>query len=707
MKKLLLILFPVTIIFSASNTLIAQWVKWEQTSGPKGGQIHSITEDDSYFYSATSGPIFRMPKDGSTWAPLPPMGTTVVSARSLSVIGTTLIAGCDGAGVYRSTDHGMTWGRWISGLEEAQSVFSFAVSGNNLYAGTNRGVYLSTDYGANWTPRNTGQDSFLVLSLLIKGSDMFAGTLGGGVYRSSDYGTSWIPVNNGLTSDGILVQWVWSLAAIDNMLFAGTWQGDGVYRSEDNGATWTTVNEGLQINAGTDIDALTTVGTTLFAGTHGGVFRTENSGNTWTRLYPGPESTVNCFHVSGTDIYAGTWDGVYLSSNLGDSWSPYYTGLIGTVINVFLRAGSSLFAGTEGSEALFRSDDDGDNWIRTNLERIHFGITSLTAGSTDLFAGTRNGVIRSIDGGYHWNPANEGIEEEAVTALAVIPYGLDDEYLFAGTDSNGVFISLDAGAHWIEANTGLTDTLVKCLAINGTNLFAGTGSGVFLSKDYGFTWTPANTGLTNTDIQCFATSNGNVYTGTKTGGVFHSSNNGTNWTPINTGLTELNVSCLTARGTYLLAGIGSITFFSENNGSKWIPVEMGLRHLSVLSLDISAKDLFAGIQGAGVYRCPLSGLITSIHQFSTDPSSGFILEQNFPNPFNNSTKICFSVPFKTKVLLKIFDQSGKEVSVVVNKEFSPGSYEVSYDGKHLSAGVYYYRMQAGEFTQTRKLVLLK
>jgi photosystem II stability/assembly factor-like uncharacterized protein len=701
MKRLLLIQLLMAVIFFSSDTLIAQWVKWEQTSGPEGGYINSIAEDDSYFYAATFGPIFRRQKNETTWTPLPALNTNVTGASSLAIIGTTLVAGTSGGGVYRSTDHGMTWERWISGLDKGATVLSFAINGNDLFAGTNHGVYLSTDYGANWTPRNTGQNSLLVLCLLTKGSDIFAGTMGGGIYRSVDYGSTWVPVNNGLKSD---TTWVLSLAVMDNMLFAGTWQADGVYRSTDNGATWSAVTKNFQNNADRDINSFAILGTTLLAGTFGGIFYSEDTGDNWTRMNSGPGSSVTQFHVSGTNLYAGTGDGVYFSSNTGYSWSSSYTGLIGTVINVLLRFNTTLFAGT--ASGLFQSDDNGVAWVKKNHPSPD--ISSLIVSGSDLFAGTGNGVTRSINGGSSWSWANAGNGGVPVTGLAVIPYGSSGKYLFAGTDSNGVILSLDAGAHWAFVNSGLTDTLIRCLCVNGTNLFAGTGSGIFLSTNYGFSWIPVNNGLMDKHIQCIAASGGNIFVGTEDGGVFLSTDNGTNWTPVNTGLEVLNILSLTANDSYLIAGTWfGRAFFSENNGSKWIPVEMGLRDLPILSFDISDTYIFAGIRGAGVYKCPLSGLITSVPPCSSDLSSEFKLEQNFPNPFNNSTKIRFSIPRQTHVVLKILDQSGREVVVLVNKEFAAGIYEELLDRKYLSNGVYYCQMTAGEFIQTRKLVLLK
>jgi aminopeptidase N len=85
----------------------------------------------------------------------------------------------------------------------------------------------------------------------------------------------------------------------------------------------------------------------------------------------------------------------------------------------------------------------------------------------------------------------------------------------------------------------------------------------------------------------------------------------------------------------------------------------------------------------------------------------FSLEQNFPNPFNPSTEIQFSVGIKQFVQIKVYDVLGNEMATLVNEEKEPGTYEVNWDASNLSSGIYVYKMQAGSFFNTRKMILLK
>ena len=98
---------------------------------------------------------------------------------------------------------------------------------------------------------------------------------------------------------------------------------------------------------------------------------------------------------------------------------------------------------------------------------------------------------------------------------------------------------------------------------------------------------------------------------------------------------------------------------------------------------------------------------TSVASRHTTVANGYELSQNYPNPFNPTTTISYDLPKMTQVTLKIFDMLGREVATLINEQKQPGSYQVAFDGSRLASGVYFYRMEAGSFVQTKKLVVLK
>ena len=87
--------------------------------------------------------------------------------------------------------------------------------------------------------------------------------------------------------------------------------------------------------------------------------------------------------------------------------------------------------------------------------------------------------------------------------------------------------------------------------------------------------------------------------------------------------------------------------------------------------------------------------------------SSFSLEQNYPNPFNPSTVISYTIPEKNKVVLKVFDVIGNEITTLVNSEMEAGTHTVQLNAKNLPSGIYIYKIQAGNYSQSRKMMLLK
>lgn len=99
--------------------------------------------------------------------------------------------------------------------------------------------------------------------------------------------------------------------------------------------------------------------------------------------------------------------------------------------------------------------------------------------------------------------------------------------------------------------------------------------------------------------------------------------------------------------------------------------------------------------------------VTAIGPAHSDVPDAFGLEQNFPNPFNPVTTIRFSLARTVDVNLAVYDVLGRRVTLLVNERKNAGVYEVNFDASRLSSGVYLYRLQAGEYVATKKLLLLR
>ena len=262
-------------------------------------------------------------------------------------------------------------------------------------------------------------------------------------------------------------------------------------------------------------------------------------------------------------------------------------------------------------------------------------------------------------------------------------------------------------AQWVQTN-GPAFANVQSLTANGTNIFAGTPSGVFLSTNNGTNWTQVNNDLPgNYYAWSLAVSKTNIFAGTTDGGggggVFRSTNNGSSWIEVNNGLTNDHVWTLSASGTNLFAGTySSGAFLSTNNGTNWIKIGL---NTYVLDFAVCETNIFAAAFG-GVYRRPLSELV-SVSKEVNVLSQDYTLYQNYPNPWNPSTNIKYSIPKTSQVSIKVYDIIGNEIKTLVNEDKPAGAYELTWNAGNLPSGIYFYRLQAGSFIETKKMILLK
>jgi hypothetical protein len=760
----------VATLYAAQSTSCAQWV---QTSGPYGGKITSLAASgtvvlcsafDGAFRStdggeswtrvksgltnaqvgafatssegngtgnskifAGAGSLFVSTDDGANWSVVRAGAGTLSGFVPLAVSGATVVAGTTywKGGLFRSTDNGTNWSDVSAEFTNPQ-VRALIHSGADFIASTDEGTYLSTNNGSNWqrvgsSPGNRGATAFAVSHPYL-----FAGTYGGGVFRSTDNGANWTAVNTGLSNLQVR-----TLLFSGVNLLAGTDWG-GIFISTDNGTDWRESNAGL---TNLCVYTLTVSGERIFAGTWlGGVFVSTDNGASWNLSSAGiPESSVYALAVSSvgaeTDLFAGVVPeigyaspcGVHRSRDNGASWTEVNNGLTNTNVNALLYSDSVLYAGTDGG-GVSVSTDNGTHWSAPNAgltnSHVHALAVSPSGGGawkTSVFAGTSNGAFRSTDGGTNWSAASSGLSNTNVQALAVSPVddGTGDTHLYAGTQGCGVFRSTDNGVTWSESNTGLANLTVYALAVSGSALFAGTADGVFISTDRATHWTAMFVDYTYGYMDVFSLA-----------------------------ATSMNLFVATYHDIVLVTP----------NGNGWSAASTGVPGgTTARALAISGDTLYVGTIARGVWKRPLSDMITSVPTQPPTIPSACMLEQNYPNPFNPTTRIGYTVGRvvalsgsegpAAKVRLAVYDLLGREVAVLVNEKKNPGSYEVKFDGTGLPSGVYFCRMQvrplefplldsapggireaeresgtaqerdsrsgAEEFTQTRRLLLVR
>lgn len=373
-------------------------------------------------------------------------------------------------------------------------------------------------------------------------------------------------------------------------------------------------------------------------------------------------------------FFAGTYGGgIFRSVDKGNNWTPINTGLtFPHIICLAINAAGDLFAGAV--DGIFRSTNNGDSWIPIKAGLDNLSVNTIVIDSSGyILVGTTwssygSGVFRSIDNGDSWQRIT--MPDSYVYSLAISP----NRHVFAATNccrnvglqTGGIFRSLDKGESWKRVYEN--GDRVGGLAINRRgHLFAiGSIEGVVLSTDDGESWKSANSGLENAITLTLAlNSREHIFAGTWWSGIFRSTDQGESWAAINSGLTSS----------------------------------------AIWSFAVDAQDyVYAGDDSGRVFR---SAEPTSVKEFGDRAPTHFALGQNYLNPFNPSSTFSFSLPRPSFVSLEIYNLLGEEVATLVHERRAAGEHPVQWQANGLPSGVYVYRLRAGEFVQSKKLLLMR
>jgi len=722
---------------------------WVQTSFTDANiNTIAINSDGKIFVSSKSG-VFRSTDNGNTWT-FNNSGLPVKEVLSFTFDINGIIFAGTGSGLYYSTDNGNNWNRKDCILNDTDIILLATKKNGYMFAGIFWGsLNRSTDNGNNWVPI-TIPYTFTTKMSFNSAGDIFAGTWGSGVYRSLDNGVNWTQCSNGITSNNI-----YSVATSPNgTIFVGI--SDGIFRSTDKGDNWTQISSPLFLAVPAHTLIINNLGYVFEGTTCTGINRSTDNGNNWVPHNTGliaNEVAAFCNNNNG-DIIAGTYySGISYYSAAGNNWIPINNGLTALTSNEVLslinNGAGNLFAGTAGG-GIFRSSDNGNNWTTASQGLIGYIIFSFVIDSKGyIFAGANDGVYLSTDEGGNWIRRNNGLPSSAgVSALAINSQGS----IFLLMKPWGIYRSSDNGNNWTSTNNGLSNTAATTLAVNSLgDVLAGTSNGVYCSTDNGNSWVPL--GLTTSYIfSIVINSRGDIFAGT-TEGVYYSSDNGSNWHQINGGLTNKQIISLGVDSNgYIFAGTNGSGIFRSVN-STTVPVELtsfsvrvdknkiNLSWTTATELNNSGFEIqrklseydfstvaFVNGNGTstktnnyswsekllpGIYSYRLKQIdYNGKYEYSkeveiTVTPNIFSLEQNFPNPFNPNTVISYSLPSASNVKLVVYNTLGQNVKVLENGYKNAGGYSVHFDASDLPSGIYFYRLEAGQFTQVKKMMLLK
>ncbi len=610
---------------------------------------------------------------------------------------------------------------------------------------TNNTLLKTTDAGETWFTVGQFTRNTIGLFGFNENEIIVYGDLTGVYYYTNNGGTTWqtvtLPIPEQITSlvffnnnDGVL--------ALHNGQFGTT---------SDGGNTWIFNSITTQGN----IKLYKCNENTVYAIDHDTFLKSTDKGNNWA-IFNKPTTTnliMGGYFIDSNHFYILTSKSIYYTTNGGQSYTVKE--LINT--NYFL-SNITFYNNTYGfacgySNMCFTTDG-GESWTVNSNNKIDGVLASADFVDKDngWLTDQNNNLLITKDGGNTWVTKSFG--------LGVNIYGVE----YFSKDSGWVRCSLgylktfDGGTTWFQSQG--VEGMSHLVKLQNTSVGYGCGGHYFAkSTDNGFTW--SNRYLFD-DVYCVSMSVVNedvIYINSRGGAypnnyniIIKSTDKGENWVKLpKVFINQITQIYFINEQIGFAGGVGQELYRTTDGGLTWqvtyYPKQLAINkfyfydtnngyaacnngyllHTTNGGLNWYKQLIYSGgdvldmsfinpnTGFAIVYpNCLLKttdGGITKIENndtaFNTIKNVDYLLSQNYPNPFNPSTNINFTLPNQAFVTLKIYDILGKEVTILINEELNAGNYTKTWDAKNLSSGVYFYKLTAGKFTETKKMVLVR
>jgi hypothetical protein len=490
-------------------------------------------------------------------------------------------------------------------------------------------------------------------SFKVEGYTMRTGKNGEPIFEPQTQHTAsgtWSSLGTG-SSNGVNSA-VFALAVVGNEVVvggsfnsAGGVSANNVARFNTQTNTWSSLGTGSSNGVFGSVLALAVVGNEVFVG--GGF--TEAGG-------------VSANRVARFNTQTNTWSSLGTGSSNGVFGDVYALAVVGNEVFV---GGRFTSAGGVSANRVARFNTQTNTW-------------------SSLGTGSSNGV-------------NGGVLALAVVGNEVVVGG---EFTSAGGVSANRVARFNTQTNtWSSLGTGSSNgvnNVVRALAVVGNEVVVGgeftSAGGVSANRVARFntqtnTWSSLGTGSSNGvngEVLALAVVGNEVVVG----GLFTSAG----------GVSANNVARFnTQTNTWSTLGTGS------SNG-----VNERVSALAVVGSEVFVGGSFTSAGGVSANRVARWNSGTSrVEQLSPTAPKTFLLEQNYPNPFNPSTTIRYQLPVASEVKLEVYDVLGKKIATLVNERQSAGSYQVVWNASGLSSGTYFYRLQAGTFVETKKMIMVK
>jgi len=686
-------------------TQIAQWKKINPY--PTGESLNSIffLNNSTGWIVGRNGTILHTSNAGQAWNEQKRETSSNLNSICFVTESKGWIAG-DNDNILMTTDGGKNWTLSHSGNLIDFSSITFVNDSTGWVAGEN-GVILKTDDGGlSWNAQNSNTPWNI--------NEIF--------FYNEYYGWCAIPAGLIRTTDGG-ANWIFSPFPTCRSVFfisqTEGWMGGDVqseiYHTTDGGITWVTQNRDYQGEAIISLYFTTPLNGWAIEHKYDGdetLHLTSDGGISWTgnRSMGGNFNDVT-FVNNEIGWMVGPEGRVLKSTDSGANWESITKILTVELLtdvqtldknNVWIAGNSLSMLPSKG--ITLHTTDGGTNW--TLFEYHPEIINSIFFTNEQLgWISCNNGTIgKTTNGGANWQ-----YQQISGGDINYKVFFINSQRGWVCPSSSKIYHSFDSGETW---NFSLTPTTFYDVYFVSDSVGWAIEKGapkIYYTSDGGYNWYLQYDNATVFVLSSlFFTDKENGWVCGYGGKILHTSNGGKNWeSQISNTITPLIKLKFINTNIGWIAGKNGTILFTTDGGENWSE-QVSNTYNYLLSISFADQEFGIAVGSSGTILKTENGGITYVaeNNESTQPKD-LLLSQNYPNPFNPITTIKYQIPELSFVTLRIYDVLGNEIETLVDEEKPVGSFDVEFDGTGLPSGIYFYRLQAGSFVETKKMVLMK
>lgn len=596
----------------------------------------------------------------------------------------------DGGVIFKTTNGGTNWNVTYSNYSHDNKIRNISfINSNTGWAASQYYLYKTTNGGSNW---------FLIHNFAFCNDIFFFDTLNGlrtyykYLYKTTNGGYNYSLYNQYVDTSLYSISFIGSNSGFISCNYGV------ILKTTNTGINWSFIQtlSKRKLSNTNFIDSLNG----FIIGEHGTILKTTNSGNNWSMKNQGKSNKLFsiCFLNENTGWISGI-NTILKTTNGGNQWITQWDSLETVKKICFLNVNTGwIFINNDNSETvqkILKTTNGGNNWILVgsfqNTNTVFYFLKSL------CFINENTGWVVGQRSESHF------------------PYPVS----YKGVR----FSTTNGGTNWTETYTSDCPDFSDIKFINSsTGWIIGNSLTVLKTTNSGDNWFLQKPSFSlNSSFECkiqFVNPNTGWMTGYCPLGssvIYKSTNGGNNWF-IQDSLLRVKLYSLsfTNENSGWVCGVtgnsffsnGGIIFATSNGGANWIEQPSRISDsLNSIFFITDNTGWAAGNNGAIIKTS--SGIQVGINNYSSTLSQNFSINQNYPNPFNATTKINFELPKSTKVKITIYDILGRKLEEIINSYLQAGQHTVNWDAYNYSSGVYFYRIETGDFSQTKKCVMLK